>query len=168
MFEQEDGELNLILPLVLGIAVIVSIATALFAGLTLPRFAKPAAAPAAAVAPAAPAAAAPAAPMLSLHKVYFETGKATVSDADRAVIAGDVAGALKSRPDLKVAITGYTDASGNLEQNLELAKQRAFAVRDALVAAGIAESRLTLQKPETVTGSGDPREARRVELYEAR
>lgn len=173
MFEEEDRELNLVLPIVLGVAVVLSIMTALFAGIALPGMtAKPAAvtlpAPSAAAAPApAPVAqAAPAAPTLaSLRRIYFATGQSSVDASDQQYLAGELAGRLKDKKEMRVAITGYTDPSGNLEQNLELAKRRAFAVRDALTAAGVAEAQLELRKPETVTGSGDSREARRVEIY---
>ena len=47
--------------------------------------------------------------------------------------------------------------------NKELAKQRAFAVRDALKVAGVAEDRIVLQKPEDIT-AGDGEQARKVEV----
>jgi K(+)-stimulated pyrophosphate-energized sodium pump len=37
-------------------------------------------------------------------------------------------------------------------------------VRDALKAAGVAEDKIELKKPEQLTGSGDPAQARRVEV----
>lgn len=48
----------------------------------------------------------------------------------------------------------------------ELAKQRAFSVRDALLAAGIAESRVKLQKPVQAEANlaGEDPAARRVEV----
>ena len=55
----------------------------------------------------------------------------------------------------KAVVSGYTDASGDPAMNEELAKQRAFAVRDALKAAGVAEDKIELKKPEQMTGSGD-------------
>jgi K(+)-stimulated pyrophosphate-energized sodium pump len=61
-------------------------------------------------------------------------------------------------------VSGYTDASGDAAMNEELAKQRAFAVRDALVTAGVPDDRIELKKPEQLTGSGDPAQARRVEV----
>ena len=64
----------------------------------------------------------------------------------------------------KAVVSGYTDASGDPAMNEELAKQRAFAVRDALKAAGVAEDRIELKKPEQMTGSGDAAQARRVEV----
>jgi cytochrome c oxidase subunit 2 len=48
--------------------------------------------------------------------------------------------------------------------NEELAKERAQAVRSALVAAGVPEARTTLAPPTSVTGGADDAEARRVEI----
>ena len=44
------------------------------------------------------------------------------------------------------------------------AKQRAFAVRDALTGAGLTADQIELSKPQETTGGGDEREARRVEV----
>ena len=54
--------------------------------------------------------------------------------------------------------------NSDFDKNAELAKQRAFAVRDALKAAGVAEDKIELKKPEQLTGSGDAAQARRVEV----
>ena len=78
-----------------------------------------------------------------------------------------VAEFIAAKPDAKVDITGYTDQSGSLDKNLELAKERAKAVRDALKGAGIAEDRIHMKKPEAVSGGGDNKEARRVEINPA-
>jgi cytochrome c oxidase subunit 2 len=69
----------------------------------------------------------------------------------------------KANPDTRIAISGFHDATGSAAANAELAKNRAKAVRDALEAAGIAEDRIELRKPEVTTGEGGPAEARRVE-----
>jgi K(+)-stimulated pyrophosphate-energized sodium pump len=126
---------------------------------------KPASAPPAAVA-SAPAA--PAAASALPARVHFETGRITLAAEDGRVLAA-VAAALKSNAGIKVDVSGYADPTGNAEQNLELAKQRAMAVRDALKAAGIAEDRIVLKKPETVVvGAGKDAEARRVEITVAK
>ena len=94
-------------------------------------------------------------------KFFFATAKADVADGAAAALA-DVA---KGVADGKTAVvSGYTDASGDPEKNAELAKQRAFAVRDALKAAGVAEEKIELKKPETSTAGGDAAAARRVEV----
>jgi cytochrome c oxidase subunit 2 len=66
----------------------------------------------------------------------------------------------------RLAITGYTDATGNLAANQELAKNRAVAVRNALVAAGVAANRIEMRPPASVeaNAAGDARAARRVEI----
>jgi cytochrome c oxidase subunit 2 len=123
---------------------------------------------AASAAPAASAAASDAsAPAASLPaSVYFETGKdALPADAASAIqTAADYA---KAHPDAKLTLSGFTDATGSAAKNAELAKTRAQAVRDALKAAGVAEDRIILKKPETITGGADAREARRVEISPA-
>jgi K(+)-stimulated pyrophosphate-energized sodium pump len=94
-------------------------------------------------------------------KFFFASGKADIASGAAAALA-DVA---KGVVDGKMAVvSGYTDASGDPAMNEELAKQRAFAVRDALKAAGVAEDKIELKKPEQLTGSGDAAQARRVEV----
>jgi len=95
--------------------------------------------------------------------IYFDIGKSDLpADAKDAIAAA--ADYAKAHPDAKLTLSGYTDASGNAITNAELAKHRAQAVRDALKAAGVAEDRIILKKPETITGGSDAKEARRVEI----
>jgi K(+)-stimulated pyrophosphate-energized sodium pump len=94
-------------------------------------------------------------------KFYFASGKAELAGGANDALA-EVA---KSVAAGKTAVvSGYTDATGDPAKNEELAKQRAFAVRDALKAAGIAEDKIELKKPETLTGTGSSADARRVEV----
>jgi cytochrome c oxidase subunit II len=98
--------------------------------------------------------------------IYFETGKDTLpADAKNAVDAA--AAYAKAHPDAKIALSGFTDATGGADLNADLAKRRAQAVRDALKAAGVSEDRIVLKKPETITGGADNKEARRVEISPA-
>jgi K(+)-stimulated pyrophosphate-energized sodium pump len=121
-------------------------------------------APAAAAAPAAPAAATDG-PSIKVEggvvKFYFASAKAEIATGAGAALADVVKGVSEGK---KAVISGYTDASGDPAKNEELAKQRAFAVRDALKAAGVAEDKIELKKPEVLTGSGDAAQARRVEV----
>jgi photosynthetic reaction center cytochrome c subunit len=96
-------------------------------------------------------------------KVPFEVGQDGLTDAARQVIA-DAAQLLTAQAGTKVSLSGFADKTGNPEKNLELAKQRALAVRDALKAAGVAEDRIELKKPEFVVGGVDAN-ARRVEIH---
>jgi K(+)-stimulated pyrophosphate-energized sodium pump len=155
-------------PLIKIINIVALLIVPLMGGAEAPKVAASAPVPAAASAPAAPVAAtpsaAPAAAPVFPARVHFETGKTTLSGEDNKVLAA-VSTALKGNAAMKVDISGYADSTGNVEQNLELAKQRAMVVRDALKAAGVAEDRLNLKKPETViVGAGKDAEARRVEL----
>jgi outer membrane protein OmpA-like peptidoglycan-associated protein len=75
---------------------------------------------------------------------------------------------LKAKPDAKIALSGYVDSSGSAAKNAELAKQRAFAVRDALTKAGVAAGRIELRKPaEIKAGAADAAQARRVDIVSA-
>ena len=123
-----------------------------------------AATPAAAAAPVAEAAsaAAPAAAALPAA-VYFDTGKAA-ADADGKKTLDDVIAHLKANAGAKVELTGYTDKVGNLAQNMELSKQRAVGVRDALMAGGVTKDRINMKPPATVEAGGDAKQARRVEI----
>ncbi|ALT76498.1 sodium-translocating pyrophosphatase [Paucibacter sp. KCTC 42545] len=92
---------------------------------------------------------------------YFASGKAELAADAAGALAAVVSGAAAGK---QVILSGYTDASGDPAKNEELAKQRAFAVRDALKTAGVAEDKIELKKPEVLTGSGDAAEGRRVEV----
>jgi K(+)-stimulated pyrophosphate-energized sodium pump len=63
-----------------------------------------------------------------------------------------------------IDVTGFADRTGNRAANLDLAKRRATAVRDALVAEGVPADRVRMKPPQDVTGSGSDTEARRVEI----
>ena len=94
-------------------------------------------------------------------KFYFATGKADVATGGAAALA-DVIKAVAGGK--KAVISGYHDASGDPVKNAELAKQRALNVRDALKAAGVAEDKVELKKPEQAKVDGPAAEARRVEV----
>ena len=98
-------------------------------------------------------------------QVHFEPGEADIDNADRQTLAEVARSARASGTPL--VVTGYTDQTGDAQQNLELAKSRADAVREALVQEGLSESSIQMKEPEFVTGSGSPDEARRVEIAAA-
>ncbi|RZI95009.1 MAG: photosynthetic reaction center cytochrome c subunit [Variovorax sp.] len=112
---------------------------------------------------AAPAAAAAAAPPAG--EVLFAVGASTVSEEGSRALA-PVVTALNADAAAKVTLSGYNSATGDPAQNEELAKRRAMAVRDALKAAGIAEDRIVLEKPQVTeaNATGEDARARRVEL----
>lgn len=131
-----------------------------------------AAAPVAAAAPAADAAAAAPADAAAkddasvvvengVVKFYFASGKSELAPGAVAALADAIAAGKAGK---KLVISGFHDSTGDPAKNAELAKQRAFAVRDALKTAGVAESGIELKKPETAAGTGNNAEARRVEV----
>ncbi|MFN3629158.1 MAG: OmpA family protein, partial [Casimicrobiaceae bacterium] len=96
-------------------------------------------------------------------RIFFASGKKDLpGDAKPALDAA--LSFLQSKPDAKVDITGYTDKTGNRDSNMELAKERAKTVRDALIAAGVARDRINMKPPTEITGGNDDRAARRVEI----
>ncbi len=64
------------------------------------------------------------------------------SDYDSTPVLDDVADVLRANPTIRVEIGGYTDDVGETSFNRRLSLDRANAVRDALVARGIATERL--------------------------
>lgn len=95
-------------------------------------------------------------------RFYFASGKAELAAGAKEALADAVAAAKAGK---KLVLSGFHDSTGDPARNAELAKQRAFAVRDALIAEGVAEGSIDLQKPEAMpnTQGNDP-EARRVEV----
>jgi outer membrane protein OmpA-like peptidoglycan-associated protein len=94
-------------------------------------------------------------------KFYFASGKSDLAPGAVEALADAIAAGKAGK---KLVISGFHDSTGDPAKNAELAKLRAFAVRDALKGAGVAESGIELKKPETATGSGNNAEARRVEV----
>ena len=97
-------------------------------------------------------------------KVYFDTAMTDVTP-DFATTAGGLKSWLDTHSGSTVAISGYSDPSGDAKANAELSKQRAQAVQAALVAAGIPADAAMLVKPEVPADASVPAEAaRRVEV----
>ena len=94
-------------------------------------------------------------------KFYFASGKTDLAAGANAALADVIKGAQAGK---KLVISGYHDATGSAAKNAEVAKLRAFAVRDALKAAGVTDDKIELKKPEELKASGSNAEARRVEV----
>lgn len=107
----------------------------------------------------------------AVYGIYFDTGKSIVKP-ESAPSLEQVTKLLKQNQSLTLYVVGHTDNVGALESNLKLSADRADAVVKALLAKGIAASRL---KPAGVgpycpvasnkTEDGKARN-RRVELVE--
>jgi outer membrane protein OmpA-like peptidoglycan-associated protein len=125
----------------------------------------PAASAASVAAPAAAAVVADAASAVvenGVVKFYFATGKADLAENAEEALKDVLAGVREGK---KAVVSGFNDSTGNVAANEELSKQRALAVRNALLGLGVPESQIELRKPEnTEAGQGNNAEARRVEV----
>ncbi|MGB0126231.1 MAG: OmpA family protein [Rhodocyclaceae bacterium] len=95
--------------------------------------------------------------------LYFDGGKADLPTDGPSALKPIIEFAV-AHADAKLAISGFHDSTGDKAVNEELAKNRAKTVRDALKSAGISEERVEMRKPQETTGTGDNKEARRVEV----
>ena len=85
-----------------------------------------------------------AAPSPSEQEMFSQSVKDVYFDYDNAVIRGDQQAAiqadaefLKQHPDIKFTVEGHCDERGSTEYNLALGDNRASAVKNALVQAGV-------------------------------
>ncbi len=105
----------------------------------------------------------------NMGDVLFETGKFELKPAARERLAR-VSGILLAYPSLNVAVEGYTDSTGSDDFNQKLSEQRAGAVRDYLVQAGVADAAVTSRgfgkaQPVASNDTAEGRQKnRRVEL----
>jgi photosynthetic reaction center cytochrome c subunit len=97
--------------------------------------------------------------------LYFDVGSPVLQDTQAGGLRLLVV-SLRASPRAKATVSGYHSAAGTQAQNEELAKQRAFTVRDSLVAAGIDKERVILAKPQQTSANvaGEDPSARRVEV----
>jgi outer membrane protein OmpA-like peptidoglycan-associated protein len=108
-------------------------------------------------------AAEPAVAPIPAANLYFDVDKFEVpSDTGTKLLP--IVEYLNANPSAVAVISGYHDPTGDKEHNIELAKNRAGAVRDFLMTSGIEEARMDMQKPIETTGGGSLEEARRVEV----
>ena len=94
--------------------------------------------------------------VVAFGDTHFDYNESTLSNDAKTILDKDVEG-LKDNPEMKVRMAGYTSAEGTEEDNQKLSERRANAVRDYLIAKGIAQERIT------VIGYGKARPA----MYEA-
>lgn len=69
---------------------------------------------------------------VKLDDLVFSSGSANLAAGEYASLT-DLAAYLQSNPDRSVALVGHTDATGSLNANIALSRQRAMSVRQRLV-----------------------------------
>ena len=80
--------------------------------------------------------------VVQLVNIQFEFNSAALTvDSEEGVAM--LAAFLESHPEINVELAGHTDNVGSDAYNLKLSQERAEVVRQALIAQGIAETRLT-------------------------
>lgn len=167
MFDENDSDSAVGVAIALAVAIFaalfaIGIATGTSLGLWGGKPAKAVPGTAASAAPAA-AVTAPAAAAVTEARLYFELAKSELP-ADALTKLAPLVATLRQNAGGRLLISGYHDASGNPVANAELAKQRAFAVRELLMTAGVPADRIDMLKPLVTTGGADPHEARRVDV----
>ena len=164
MFSQDDDNTGVVLGVVFGL---IALVIALVIGVANYQSNLMAAEPAATSIAATPAVAVSMADGASVKveggvvKFFFASGKAELAAGGNEALA-DVVKAVAAGK--KAVVSGFHDATGDANKNAELAKQRAFAVRDALIALGVAQDKVELKKPENTQVGGPEAQARRVEV----
>ncbi|HET9570487.1 MAG TPA: OmpA family protein [Bacteroidales bacterium] len=76
--------------------------------------------------------------------ILFATGKSVLSESSKTALT-KFSGTLKEYMDTNVMIYGHTDNTGSDNINQPLSENRAAAVKDYLVAQGVAASRITIK-----------------------
>ena len=107
--------------------------------------------------------------VLTLGDVLFEVNEATLAPGATKNI-DKIAAFLVKYPDRTAIVEGHTDSMGDDDYNMDLSRERAWSVREALVARGVAGSRISTQGyGETIpvasnSSSAGRRQNRRVEV----
>lgn len=83
-------------------------------------------------------------------RIYFGPGSSRLTPGSHQTELLQIQQFLSQYPETDLSIIGHTDISGSLEANLKVARERASAVKQALVELGIAPERLQ------VTSTGTP------------
>lgn len=107
--------------------------------------------------------------MKDLSNALFAFDKFNIN-TKAASILDDIADWMKQNPDMKLELSGHTDGKGSVAYNQKLSEQRAKAVYDYLVKAGVSKTNLTWKgygksEPIATNDTAEGRQLnRRVEL----
>lgn len=95
-----------------------------------------------------------------LNQVSFTANSAALSESAKAQVT-TLAASLKDKPELQMSLAGHSDATKDMMPGLspeaaskhayDLAKARAVAVQQALIAAGVPAQQLVLEQPKATT-----------------
>lgn len=100
-------------------------------------------------------------------RIRFITGTSDFEDPQGAIEElNQYIDQLRDFPDLHATISGYTDTTGTAQGNQVLSEERANAVKDLLVAAGVSADQVTAigKGQSSEFGEGDVAANRRVEI----
>jgi outer membrane protein OmpA-like peptidoglycan-associated protein len=82
--------------------------------------------------------------VLTLQDVLFDVDRAQLKPGAMSTI-NNLATFMHDYPDRRVRIEGFTDSTGSDDYNQQLSENRALAVKDALVQAGVESNRVVVQ-----------------------
>jgi outer membrane protein OmpA-like peptidoglycan-associated protein len=172
MFSKDDDDTGFALGLVFGLIFLVVstvVGTVVYQKIKAGKAPQPVVAAAAPAVPVMPSPVAAEADGASIKvengvvKFYFASGKSDIAQGSQQALSAILASAKTKR---KVGISGFVDPSGDPQKNAELAKKRAFMVRDLLISYGVAESQIVLVRPNDIkAGATSAAEGRRVEVF---
>lgn len=77
-----------------------------------------------------------------IYGIHFDTDEATIQEGSESTL-NEIAKLLEQNPELKLGVVGHTDATGEVQYNMDLSKQRAEAVVELLSSEhGVSADRL--------------------------
>jgi outer membrane protein OmpA-like peptidoglycan-associated protein len=103
------------------------------------------------------------------ERIYFDLSDVAIASTDYQDIIAPLARQLKSDPQMGLTIIGHTDSRGEERYNESLARRRALAVQNALIAQGIAPERLFIRgdtNPPPQVQTDDPLSKSRCVRFE--
>lgn len=160
MLDQEDDDLRIVLGAVFGV---IALVISLVIGLGVYKTHHRVKAPMAGVAVVEDAYTEVEPQGDALVMLYFAVGEAALP-AESGEAVAKVKAAVMEKDGLIVLLSGFHDETGNAAANAALARDRAKAVKGALVAAGVPAEKVLLRKPAVTLGTGTREQARRVEI----
>jgi outer membrane protein OmpA-like peptidoglycan-associated protein len=101
--------------------------------------------------------------MPDMYVVFFETGSAHLSVPARNTIT-DAVRASRLLDARRIEVVGFADASGSAPDNEALANERALAVVEGLLQAGVPAQTIDTRAAGAPAGGGDGASDRRVDI----